>query len=67
MAHFTGTALSGAPVRVTPMEGQMASAAQEKVLPRRKLAARPRPDADLKQVRAEITERYKKTLEYLGR
>ena len=49
------------------MEGQMASAAQEKVLSRRKLAARPRPDADLKQVRAEIAERYKKTLEYLGR
>jgi len=41
--------------------------AQYEMLPRRKLAARPQTDADAKVVRAEITERYKKTLEYLGR
>lgn len=41
--------------------------AQYKVLLRRKLAARPQADLDMKATRAELTERYKKTLEYLGR
>lgn len=40
---------------------------QQKVLPRRKLAAKPQADLDMNAVRAELTERYKKTLEYLGR
>ncbi len=41
--------------------------AQSKVLPRRKLVAKPQADLDMKAVRAELTERYKKTLAYLGR
>lgn len=47
-------------------EGEMATAKKEKA-PRPKLVARPQPDADLKAISAEITERYKKTLAYLGR
>ena len=41
--------------------------AQQKVLSRRKLVAKPEADLDMKAVRVELTERYKKTLEYLGR
>lgn len=41
-------------------------APKEKVI-RRKLTARPEREADMRALRAEITERYKKTLEYLGR
>ncbi|WP_420140591.1 hypothetical protein [Sphingomonas sp.] len=42
-------------------------ATQVKTTPRRKLDARPQADFDMKAARAQITERYKKTLEYLGR
>ncbi len=50
----------------TAMESQMATA-EYKAMPRRKLSARPQADLDMKAARQEITERYKKTLEYLGR
>jgi hypothetical protein len=39
---------------------------QHKVFPRRKLAAKPQADLDMKAICAEFTERYK-TPEYLGR
>jgi hypothetical protein len=41
--------------------------AQRQIVARVPLRARPKPDLDMKAVREEISKRYEKTLEYLGR
>lgn len=38
-----------------------------KVVERQPLKPRPKPDTDMKELREEISKRYEKTLDYLGR
>jgi len=45
----------------------MATAYQTPVIERRELKARPRPEMDRGQLRADISARYENTLRYLGR
>jgi hypothetical protein len=46
---------------------RFAVATANRVTRRTKLVARPKSEAAVKEIRAEATERYSKTLEYLGR
>jgi hypothetical protein len=56
----------GAMHHIVPEEIVMA-ALKEKKSSRRKLAARPQPEADMKVIGAEVTDRHSATLEYLAR